>query len=138
MVLSKAVFLTIKACNRFKSSGQAMVFFLVAMLGLFLCATPAFAAGGSCPNGNNTIDPQGNPISITNVGVTGAITGAISSFSTLHRLLGRTATQAQTRPTHGNMCRECQAARTPAAAIPLAPEKDSSFGAATPGPQLQT
>ena len=75
MVLSKAVFLTIKACNRFKSSGQAMVFFLVAMLGLFLCATPAFAAGGSCPNGNNTIDPQGNPISITNVGVTGAVTG---------------------------------------------------------------
>jgi hypothetical protein len=49
------------------------------MVGLFLSAAPAFAAGGTCPSGNNTIDPQGNPIPIANVGVTKAVTGAITS-----------------------------------------------------------
>jgi hypothetical protein len=37
------------------------------------------ATAGTCPSGNNTIDPQGNPISISNVGITGMTTGSITT-----------------------------------------------------------
>ena len=43
--------------------------------GIFLClallaAVPIVAAGGTCPSGNTTIDPNGNPISLASLGVT--------------------------------------------------------------------
>ena len=43
-------------------------------------ALPAFAAGGSCPSGNNAIDPNTQAaIPLANVGITGEITGSITS-----------------------------------------------------------
>jgi hypothetical protein len=40
---------------------------------------PAFAAGGTCPTGNQTIQWDGTPSTIANVGVQGAITGGVTS-----------------------------------------------------------
>jgi hypothetical protein len=51
---------------------RAMVLFV-----LVFSAKEAFA--GTCPTGNQTIDPLGNPIAITNVGVTGSIAGSITT-----------------------------------------------------------
>jgi hypothetical protein len=44
---------------------------------VLLAAKPSFAAG-TCPSGNTTIDPSGNPINIANIGVNGTITGGIT------------------------------------------------------------
>jgi hypothetical protein len=45
---------------------SAIAFFVFALL----AARPSFAAGGTCPSGNTTIDPNGNPISLSSLGVT--------------------------------------------------------------------
>jgi hypothetical protein len=54
-----------------------------AMRGLFRLLLVLFlfspALRAACPSGNQTIDPLGNPIPIANVGVTGTITGSITS-----------------------------------------------------------
>jgi hypothetical protein len=43
---------------------------LLALIGLLLLpSAPLFAAGGTCPTGN-TIDPNGNPISLSSLGIT--------------------------------------------------------------------
>lgn len=79
MVSSKAVLWKIRTWNGFHLSVQGTVLLLLIMFGLLLAVSPAFAAGGSCPTGNTTIDPEGNPINVANVGVNGNITGGITS-----------------------------------------------------------
>jgi hypothetical protein len=37
---------------------------------VLLAAKPSFASGGTCPSGNTTIDPNGNPISLSSLGIT--------------------------------------------------------------------
>lgn len=89
MVSSKAVSWKVRTRIGVRSGVQGTVLFVVIMLGLFLCAVPpAFAAGGTCPSGNNTIDPQGNPISISNVGITGTITGSITGCYYISKATG--------------------------------------------------
>ncbi|MGE5057538.1 MAG: hypothetical protein ACM3WP_25530 [Acidobacteriota bacterium] len=62
-----------------RASLQGSVCSLLLLLGVFVCASSPFANAGTCPSGNNTIDPDGTPQTIANVGVTGPITGAITS-----------------------------------------------------------
>jgi hypothetical protein len=80
-MVSEKVLWSFRARIGSQSGVRGSVFFVI-VLGLSsLFATPsAFAAtGGTCPSGNNTIDPQGNPISISNVGVNGTTSGSITS-----------------------------------------------------------
>jgi len=50
---------------------MSKVFSAIAFIVFALLATrPGFAAGGTCPSGNTTIDPNGNPISLSSLGVT--------------------------------------------------------------------
>jgi hypothetical protein len=50
-----------------------------AMILVVLVCSAKSALAGTCPTGNQTIDPLGNPIAIANVGVTGSITGSITT-----------------------------------------------------------
>ena len=52
---------------------------LLLVIATVLFSLPAFAAGGTCPTGNQTIQADGTPSTIANVGVTAAITGGITS-----------------------------------------------------------
>jgi hypothetical protein len=79
MVLSKVVLWKASARIAFHSAVQGIVLLFVITLGLSFAASPAFAAGGSCPSGNTTIDPEGNPINVANVGVNANITGGVTS-----------------------------------------------------------
>jgi hypothetical protein len=69
MVSSNTVSWKARTRIEFHPSVQGIVLFLVIMLGLFLCAAPALAAGGGCPTGNTTVDPNGNPISLSSLGI---------------------------------------------------------------------
>ena len=88
MVSSNAVSSKVRTRKEFHPAIQRTVLLLVITFGLSLAAKPAFAAGGACPTGNNTIDPQGNPISIANVGVNGTITGSITSCYYISKATG--------------------------------------------------
>lgn len=47
----------------------ASFFRAAAFIAFFLTAGSAFAAGGTCPTENTTIDPNGNPITLTSLGI---------------------------------------------------------------------
>ena len=80
MVSSKAVLWKFRTQNVFHLSVQGTVLLVVITLALFFASSPAFAAGGACPSGNTTIDPNtGQGINVANVGVSGEITGGITS-----------------------------------------------------------
>lgn len=76
MVWSKA-----RTWMELRSAVSGMVLLFLITFGLLFAASPAFAvssAGGPCPTGNTTIDPWGNPINVSNVGINGNITGSIT------------------------------------------------------------
>ena len=114
MVSSKAVFWKIRKWNGFHLSVQGTVLLVVITLGLLFAASPAFAAGGSCPSGNVTIDPNGNQIPLSNLGITSCFyvsksagsdsnsgTSEISPWAHLPGMPSCTGTCASTSPASG-------------------------------------
>jgi hypothetical protein len=79
-MVSNGVIWNVRQHNKFHSAVQGFTLLFLITLSLSFAAKPALAAaGGSCPTGNTTIDPEGNPINVANVGVNGNITGGITS-----------------------------------------------------------
>ncbi len=79
-MVSNGVIWNVRQHNKFHSVVQGITLLFLITLSLSFAAQPALAAaGGSCPTGNTTIDPEGNPINVANVGVNGNITGGITS-----------------------------------------------------------
>src|ERR1700734_663668 len=90
MVSSNAVSSKVRTRIGVHSAVKGIVLFLVITLSLLFAPKLALAAsaGGACPTGNQTIDPQGNPISIANVGVTGTISGSITGCYYISKATG--------------------------------------------------
>lgn len=88
-------------------------------IALVFGAKNAFA--GTCPPGNQTIDPLGNPITIANVGVTGITTGSIATCFYVSKSTG-TDTNNGTSET------------TPWAHMPGMPDCTSTCASTSPSP----
>ncbi|MGB7601556.1 MAG: hypothetical protein WBM24_14695 [Candidatus Sulfotelmatobacter sp.] len=124
MVSSNAVSSKVRARKEFHPAIQRIVLLLVITFGLSFTAKPALAAtsgGGACPTGNNTIDPEGNPISIANVGVNGTITGGITSCYYISKATGSDSNSGTTEA-------------SPWAHLPGMPSCTNTCASTTPAP----
>ena len=64
-MVSNGVIWNVRQHNKFHSVVQGITLLFLITLSLSFAAKPALAAaGGSCPTGNTTIDPEGNPINV--------------------------------------------------------------------------
>ena len=70
MVLSKVVSWKVEARIAFRSSVQGIGLLFVAIIGLSFAASPAFAAGGSCPTSSSYTIQGGSPGTLSSAGIT--------------------------------------------------------------------
>ena len=94
------------------------------LLIVLLCSIPAFAAGGTCPTGNQTIDPNGNAIAIANVGVNGVVSGSITSCFFISKANGSDSNDGTAETTGGG--------HGPWAHLPGMPSCTSTCASTTP------